>query len=48
MNVIDYLPEEDIEVIEAYLFGHTMAIIPFVLLLPRVERSAIGERHSTA
>jgi hypothetical protein len=47
MNSIDYLPKEDIEAIEAYLIGHTMAIIPFVLLLPRVEKPAIGERRST-
>ncbi len=47
MNSIDYLPKEDVEAIEAYLIGHTMAIIPFVLLLPRVEKSAIGERRST-
>ena len=47
MNSIDYFPKEDIEAIEAYLIGHTMAIIPFVLLLPRVEKPAIGERRST-
>jgi hypothetical protein len=48
MNSIDYLSKEDIEAIEAYLIGHTMAIIPFVLLLPRVEKSAVGEWRSTA
>jgi hypothetical protein len=40
-----YVPEEDDE----YLFGHTMTMIPFALLLPRIEASVIGElRRSTA
>jgi len=48
MNSIDYLPKEDIGTAEEYLFGHTMAIIPFALLLPQVEKSAIGKRRSAA
>jgi len=45
---IDYLTAEDIDMTDEYLFGQTMAIIPFVLLLPRVKESGIGRRHSTA
>ena len=45
---IDYLSAEDIDTTEEYLFGHTMAIVPFALLLPRVEESGIGELHKTA
>ena len=37
---VDYVPEEDDE----YLFGHTMTMIPFALLLPQIEASVIGER----
>ena len=44
---IDYLSAEDIDATDEYLFGHTMAIIPFALLLPRVEESVIGELHKT-
>jgi hypothetical protein len=41
-----YVPEEDDE----HLFGHTMTMIPFVLLLrlPHIEASVIGEPRSTA
>ena len=47
MTSIDYLSAEDIDTTDEYLFGHTMAIVPFALLLPRVEESAIGEPHET-
>jgi glucan phosphoethanolaminetransferase (alkaline phosphatase superfamily) len=39
---VDYIPEEDGE----YLFGYTMTIIPFALLLPWIEESVIGKRLS--
>ena len=45
---IDYLPAEDIDTTDEYLFGQTMAIIPFALLLPRIKESGIGGQHSTA
>ena len=41
---VDYLPEEDDE----YLLGHTMTMIPFALLLPRIEASVISKWRSTA
>ena len=46
MISVYYVPEEDDE----YLFGHTMTMIPFALLLPHIgEASVIGElRRSTA
>jgi len=44
---IEYLSAEDIDTVEEYMFGHTMAIVPFALLLPRVEESGIGELHKT-
>ena len=44
MISIDYTPEEDDE----YLFGHTMTLIPFALLLPRIEASVIGEQCGSA
>jgi len=48
MTNINCLSAEDIETTDEYLFGHTMAIVPFALLLPRVEESDIGELHKTA
>ena len=45
---IESLSAEDIDTTDEYLFGHAMAIVPFALLLPRVEESAIGELHKTA
>jgi hypothetical protein len=48
MTSIDYLSAEDIDTTDEYLFGHAMAIVPFALLLPRIEESAIGELHKTA
>ena len=47
MTNIDHFPAEDIDTTDEYLFGQTMAIIPFALLLPRIKESGIGERHST-
>lgn len=41
MISVRYVPEEDDE----YLFGHTMTMIPFALLLPQIEVSVIGELH---
>jgi len=40
---VNYFPKEEIDTVDEYLFGHTMAIIPFALLLPRVEKSALSE-----
>ena len=48
MTSIDHLSAEDMDTTDEYLFGHAMAIVPFALLLPRIEESAIGELHRTA
>jgi hypothetical protein len=36
---VDYNPKEDNE----YLLGHTLTLVPFALLLPRVESTVISE-----
>jgi hypothetical protein len=43
MTSVDCVPEED----DKYLFGYIVTIIPFALLLPRIEESVIGKRLST-
>lgn len=47
MISIDSFSAEDIEMIDEYLFGHIMAIIP-CSITPRDEESDIGEQHKTA
>jgi len=48
LTSFDYLPAKDIDRTDEYMFGQTMAIIPFALLLPRIKESGIGGRISTA
>ena len=48
MTSINCISAEDMDTADEYLFAHTMAIVPFALLLPRVEESVIGEPHKTA
>jgi hypothetical protein len=48
MASITHLSGEDRNTVREYLVFHTMAIVPFVLLLSQVEGSIIGKLHETS